>query len=101
MANNHKYKAVKTKAKPWEEIEYFYNDLISQGWPLKDIIRVIRYIRNHAGLNQKLFACTSLDKLIISTHNPIELNREALHINYEKEKKIWSFKYYSHPYREA
>ena len=101
MAENQKYKPSESKAKPWEEIEHFYNDLVSQGWPLKDIISVVQYIRHHDSLNQKLFACTSLDKLIVSVYNPIELNHEALHIHYEKGEKLWNFRYYSYPHSEA
>ncbi len=101
MAKSHKYKSLESNTKSWEEIEHFYNDLISQGWPLEDIIPLIQYIKNHGSLNQKLFACTSLDKLIVSVYNPIQLNREALHIYYEKGEKLWNFRYYSSPYREA
>jgi hypothetical protein len=100
MAINDKYKPSETKSRSWEEIELFYNDLISRGWPLQDMILLVQYIRNDCNLNQKLFACTSLDKLVIGIYNPVELDREALHIHYEKEKKLWNFKYYPYPYHD-
>jgi len=101
MAVNHKYKQIDAKAMSWDEIELFYNDLISHGWPLQGIIPLIQYIKNSNNLSPKLFGCTSFDKLIISIYNPVELDREALHIHYDREKKLWNFKYYPYPYNDV
>ena len=101
MTINRKYKPFQTNAISWEDIEHFYNDLISKGWPLEAIIPLVQYIMNDNNLNQKLFPMTSLDKLIISIYNPIEWQRETLHIHYEKEKNLWNFKYYPYPYQKV
>ena len=92
---------MEAKAKSWDEIEHFYNDLTSRGWPLQDIIKLIQYVNESNNLRQKLFGCTSLDKLIISIYNPIELDRQALHIQYEKAERLWNFKYCPSPNREV
>lgn len=96
-----KYKALEINAKSWEDIELSYNDLIARNWPVQAIIPLIQHIKNTDFLRRKLFACTSLDKLIISIYNPIELTREAIHIKYHKDKKLWTFKYHPHPYQEV
>ena len=100
MSSVHKYQPSLVEAKSWVEIERFYADLISQGWPLDDIISMIQSIKDDDRLRNKLFACTSLDKLIISIYNPIDLWREAAHIQYNREKELWDFKYYTSQYRE-
>lgn len=100
MSLVHKHKPSLVEAKSWDEIEYFYIDLISKGWPLGDILSMIHFIKADAQLSNKLFACTSLDKLIISIYNPIELWREAIHIQYNKEKELWNFRYYPQPHHE-
>jgi len=84
----------------WDEIERFYRDLISHQWQVDDIIPLIQFIRDNNDLNQRLFGCTSLDRLIVSIYNPIELQREALWIEFDKERKLWNFKYYPHPFHE-
>ena len=83
----------------WSEIESFYIDLITKSWPLQDILPLIEYIKTTDDLSKKLFACTSVDKLIISIYNPIELNREALHIWFDKDKKLWNFEYHAYPFQ--
>jgi hypothetical protein len=67
---------------------------------LQDIISVIQFVKNDGQLQNKLYACTSLDKLIISIYNPIEIWRETLHIEYDKGKELWNFKYYTVPYHK-
>lgn len=84
----------------WDKIELFYKDLISNQWPLSDIISVIQFIRNNENLSQRLFGCTSLDRLIISIYNPIELQKEALWIQFNTEKGLWNFKYYPFPFHK-
>jgi hypothetical protein len=42
MAINHKYKPSETKAGSREEIEKFYNDLISSGWPSQEIMLLVQ-----------------------------------------------------------
>lgn len=101
MTSPHKYKPSIAQAIPWNELENFYNDLISTGWLLPNIVQLIQVINNNEALRNKLYACTSLDTLIISIYNPIELWREAIYIQYNKESRLWNFKYYPYPYRES
>jgi len=100
MTANYKYQPNEVNAMSWEELGHFYTDLISHNWPLQAILPFIEHIKASDHLNQKIFACTSLDKLIISIYNPIELQREAIHIQYDKEMMLWCFKYYPYPYHE-
>jgi hypothetical protein len=41
-----------------------------------------------------LFAFTSLDKLIISIYENIDMRSEALHVSYDRELKKFSFAYF-------
>jgi hypothetical protein len=100
MAFVSKYQPSLVETKSWNEIEQFYADLISNGLPLDNIIPMIQFIKADDRLPHKVFACTSLDKLIISVYNPIELWREAVHIQYNREKESRDFKYYPLPYQE-
>jgi hypothetical protein len=38
-----------------------------------------------------------LDKLIVSIYDPIEWDREALHIEFDRQNDNWVFQYYSRP----
>ena len=92
-----KYQPVLITPRPWSEIEAFYVDLILGGWGLNDLLSLVKYVRQN-DLDKKLFAYTSLDKLIITIYNPAEFNRESLHIQYDATKKLYVFKYYPLPY---
>jgi len=92
-----KYQPVLITPRLWDEIESFYVDLILEGWELSDLLSLVKYIRQN-DLSKKLFAFTSLDKLIITIYNPAEFNRESLHIQYDMVRKLYIFKYYPLPY---
>jgi len=47
-----------------------------------------------AGYSGRLYAFTSLDKLIISIYENIDMQSEALHIKYDRELKKFSFAYF-------
>lgn len=79
-----KYKPQTAKAHPWDEIENFYIDLNKNGWNNESIIKLVQHIK-HTNLSSRLFAYTSHDKLVISIYNPIEWNREALYIEFERK----------------
>jgi len=83
----------------WEDIRSFYSDLIVKGWPLDDIIPVISYMADDSKLSERIFAYTSLDKLVLSIYYPIEPHRESLHIQFDKSNQLWEFKYYPAPYQ--
>jgi len=92
-----KYKPQTSKVKPWAAIEDFYVDLIANyGWEqyLLDLVRHIRSTR----LSDRLYACTSLDRLIVSIYDPIEFNKEVLIIAYNRSKQKWHFTYRAQPF---
>ncbi len=85
------------EARKWEDILSFYNELVSKDWPLHEITPVINYIIRDNELNEKLFGCTSLDKLVISIYNPIDKHRESMHIQFDNTNQLWVFEYYPAP----
>jgi hypothetical protein len=82
------------KARPWDEIEEHYIDLNQHGWGHDRLLSLVRHIKS-TGLQHRLFAYTSLDKLIVSVYNPIQSNKEALHIEFDRQNQRWDFKYRS------
>ena len=84
------------KARPWNEIEEHYVDLNNKGWGHDRLLGLVRHIRS-SGLQDRLFAFTSVDKLIISIYDPIERDRESLHIDFDRHNQRWDFKYISIP----
>src|SRR5690606_20544935 len=91
-----KYRPQTANARPWEEIEEHYVDLNNHGWGLDRLLELVRYIKS-TRLREKLFAHTSMGKLIISIYDPIEWNREALHIEFDRHNQQWDFKCISRP----
>lgn len=86
-----------TKYVSWEEIEDSYIDLISFGWQIKPMHDLVKHIRNSDHKN-RLFAFTSMHKLIVSIYKQIDHNSEALHIEFDQHTRKWSFQYRSKPY---
>ena len=80
----------------WAAIEQHYIDLNNHGWGHNRLLELVRHIKS-SDLSKRLFAYTSLDKLIITIYETIEPKREALHIEFDRELQKWSFKYYSKP----
>jgi hypothetical protein len=91
-----KYKPQIVKVAQWQQIEEYYTDLISHGWELESMLSLIRFIRNN-NLDKRLFAYTSLDKLVLTIYNPAEWHRESLHIEFERNLKKWHFEYHPKP----
>jgi len=92
-----KYKPQMIKIGPWEQIEAHYMSLISYGWKLESMVSLIRFIRNN-GLDKRLFAYTSLDKLVVTIYDPAESNRETLNIQFDRNNKKWHFEYSPKPF---
>lgn len=84
----------------WQDIEDFYVDLTNQGWKHERFVELIQHIRA-TKLADRLFACTSMYKLLVSIYNPIELQRETLHLTFDIHEQLWHFCYYAVPMREA
>ena len=91
-----KYKPPTAKARSWDDIEYHYVDLNKQGWGHDRLLELVRHIKS-TGLKDRLYAYTSLDKLVVSIYDPIEWDREALHIEFDRLSQRWDFKYISRP----
>ena len=66
-----KYKPKYSKSKSWLEIENWYVELIEHGFKFEPILRLIQYIRN-SNLNQRLYAFTSMHKVVIGIYDEIE-----------------------------
>ncbi len=64
-----------------------------------NIAELVRHIRR-LGLDQRLFGYSSMGKLVVSIYEPIEWNREALHITFNFATQKWYFAYYALPFRE-
>ncbi len=82
----------------WTEIEQFYTDLIMHGWKLDPLLELVRHIIT-TKLSERLFGSISLSNLIVGIYNPMEWDREALHIEFNRQTQKWLFKYYPMPYK--
>lgn len=91
-----KYKPQTAKALSWQEIEQKYADLTGIHPEFNPMLLLVKHIASTT-LSTRLFAYTSMHKLIISIYNPIEWNREALHVEFDTLVKKWYFWYYSKP----
>ena len=89
------YQPTAFKAHDWQRIADFYKNLIG-GEPMQ---KLVQYIREETSLSERLFACTSMHKLVLSIYNPIEWNRETLHINFDSLDRKWYFEYNPKPFR--
>jgi len=92
-----KYQPSYIKIVPWEEIEKRYVDLISCGWKMESMLNLVKHIKGN-NLDKRLFAYTSLDKLIVTIYNPGETGREELRIQFDQHTKRWHFEYYPKPF---
>ena len=91
-----KYKPTYNKSESWEEIQNWYLELIQSGLKFEPMLNLVKYIR-HENLSERLFAYTSVHKLVVGIYEEIEWNREALHIEYDIAEKKWFFLYHSKP----
>ena len=91
-----KYQPQTAKARTWDEIEEHYVNLNSHNWGHDRLLELVKHIKT-TGLRDRLFAYTSMDKLVVSIYDPIEWNREALHIEFDTQNQKWDFKYISRP----
>lgn len=94
-----KYRPQNLKVVSWDEIEDQFNRYFGEQY--KDsIAELVRHIKS-TGLSERLFGCRCwMTKLVVGISDPIEWNREALHIEFNIEKDQWHFYYYAMPYRE-
>jgi hypothetical protein len=92
-----KYKPRTQKVESWDDLDKYYVDLNNHNWGHDRLLELVRHIKN-SGLGSRLTgSITTLDKLIVSIYDPIEWDREALHIEFDRHNDNWIFKYYSRP----
>ena len=85
------------KTRPWSEIEQHYIDCF--GGQHKNLLELVRHIKN-TDLSKRLFAYTSMDKLVVSIYDRIDTFVEALHITFDIQSDSWHFEYYAHPFQD-
>ena len=86
-------------SRSWDDIEQYYQKRFKEDERCKNLLKLVRHISN-SDLSKRLFAFTSMDKLVISIYEQIETFREALHITFDASNNKWEFKYYSIPFQE-
>ena len=91
-----KYKPQLTKSRSWREIESWYLELIEEGLKYEPMLKLVNHIQI-TNLDKRLYAFTSLHKLVIGIYDEIEWNKEALHIEFDTETRKWFFEYRSKP----
>jgi hypothetical protein len=86
------------KAQTWEYIENrFITDFGDRHFKM---IELIQHIIN-SGVATRLFAYSSMDKLVISTCATIDPRKDALHISFDLVADKWHFAYYAKPYIDS
>jgi len=93
-----KYKPKLCKTRPWTEIEYSFDNFFG-GQNKNNLLKLVIHIQE-TGLANRLFALTSMNKLVVGIYNPLEWDRETLHITYDTENSEWHFVYYSLPFQK-
>lgn len=82
------------KARAWDDIEADYVKWFSDAHV--EMIKLVRHIKE-SGLSSRLFAYTSMDKLVVSIYENIDPFKESLHITYDLNSNEWNYKYYGGP----
>lgn len=95
-----KYNPTHIKSRDWNEIRSWYSELIDEGLNLKPMLDLINHILEKE-LNKRLFASTSMHKLLISIYEEMESDREILKIEFDQINEKWSFDYYAKPFQDA
>lgn len=57
---------------------------------------LVRHIRE-TGMADRLYACLSLDRLVISIYEDIAFDREAIKIRFDLQSDTWELSYLSQP----
>jgi len=92
------YKYTDSRPRSWDEIEKHFTDHFSgRHHKMLDLIKHIK----KTGASQRLYALTSMDKLVVSVYGKIDLTKEALHITYNLHTDKWHFEYYAKPFHDA
>lgn len=92
-----KYRPKLCKIRSWNEIEQDFNECFGEQYRTT-IAELVRHI-NTSGLADRLFGVMSMDKLVIGIYDPVEWDRETLHVTFDTRKKEWHFVYHAMPFR--
>ena len=79
-------------AKTWHDIESSFQDE-------PEMLSLIRHIRTLQPAD-RLNGIVSLDKLIISIYDPLDTEKEALHVKFDRHAERWDFTYYAVPFKD-
>lgn len=93
---NKEYQHLYVNAVDWAEIQAWYAELTDQNQAFKPYLDLVTHIIN-SELSARLYAYTSVHKLVISIYEKIEWNSEALHLEYNYGAEDWIFEYYPKP----
>jgi hypothetical protein len=99
MALINKYHPKNCKVRPWDDIEDSFSRWFGEQHK-NNIAELVRHIKN-SGLSNRLYGLTSMNKLVIGIYDPIEWDRETLHVTFDITKNEWHFVYYSVPFQPA
>ncbi len=97
MKKTGKYKPQYAQFRQWAEIEEWYSELIDDGLDYVPILNLVKYIRS-TELKDRLYAFTSMHKLVVGIYEKVEWNSEAVHIEFDISARKWFFKYHSKPF---
>jgi len=81
-----------TKNQSWDFVIQNYESLIQNKWEMGPMLELVKHIVSD--YSSRLYGFTSLDKLIISIYENIDMQSETLHITYDQESKEFSFAYF-------
>jgi len=96
MKKTRKYKPQYAQFREWSEIENWYLELIEGGLDFEPMLKLVRYIKS-SGLEKRIYAYTSMHKLVVGIYEKIEWNSEAIHIEFDISSRKWHFKYQPKP----
>lgn len=81
----------------WSDIEAHYTSLMHSNWQVAPMLELVRYVIS-THLSERLYAFTSLDKLVVGIYNPMEWDLEALHIQFDSVRQKLVFMYFPKPF---
>lgn len=88
-----------TKPHSWKEIEEHFTKWFG-GVYADNIAKLVKHIIS-SKLSERLFAFTSMDKLVVANYEPIEMNKDTLHITFHSDEQKWTFEYFASPLKKA
>ena len=85
-----------TKTQSWPRIHAFYADLLAKHQvPVSPIIRLLEWLKEQ-GLEDVLFAFTSMHDLVITDHEEFDWDHHTLRVSLDFQTKRFHFEYARH-----